>query len=91
MLHVSPESHIGGPLAAVRTGDRVSVDVEARSISVDLSDEEIAERLKSWSPPDRDYPRGYNRLFGQHIRQAHEGCDFDFLEGTERLPEPEIH
>ncbi len=91
VLHVSPESHIGGPLAAVRTGDRVSVDVEARSISVDLSDEEIAERLKSWSPPDRDYPRGYNRLFGQHIRQAHEGCDFDFLEGTERLPEPEIH
>jgi dihydroxy-acid dehydratase len=91
VLHVSPESHIGGPLAAVRTGDRVSVDVEARSISVDLSDEEIAERLKSWSPPDRDYPRGYNRLFGQHIHQAHEGCDFDFLEGTERLPEPEIH
>ena len=62
-----------------------------RSINAELSDAEIAERLKTWSPPPRDYPRGYNRLFAQHVRQAHEGCDFDFLEGTEPLPEPEIH
>ena len=54
-------------------------------------DAEIAERLKTWSPPPRDYPRGYNRLFAQHVRQAHEGCDFDFLEGRGGIPEPEIH
>ena len=65
--------------------------VAARSIRVELSDAEIAARLVEWRPPPRDYPRGYNRLFARHIRQAHEGCDFDFLEGTKRLPEPEIH
>jgi len=91
VLHVSPESHIGGPLAAVRRGDVVSVDVAARSIEVALSEREMAQRLHDWTPPNRDYPRGYNRLFAQHIRQAHDGCDFDFLEGTARLPEPEIH
>jgi dihydroxy-acid dehydratase len=91
VLHVSPESHIGGPLAAVRTGDIVSIDVEKRRIDVKLSEGEIKERLAQWSPPLRDYPRGYNRMFAAHITQAHEGCDFDFLEGTAALPEPEIH
>jgi dihydroxyacid dehydratase/phosphogluconate dehydratase len=91
ILHVSPEAHVGGPLAALRTGDLVSVDVAGRSINAHLSEDEIAERLKAWSPPPRTYPRGYNRLFAQHVRQAHEGCDFDFLEGTDPLPEPEIH
>ena len=91
ILHVSPEAHVGGPLAALRTGDVVTVDVANRSIKVELSDGEIAERLQTWSPPSRAYPRGYNRLFAQHVRQAHEGCDFDFLEGTDPLPEPEIH
>lgn len=91
ILHVSPEAHIGGPLAAIRNGDIVTVDVANRSINVMLTDAEIAERLKSWSPPPRDYPRGYNWLFARHVRQAHEGCDFDFLEGKEGIPEPEIH
>jgi dihydroxy-acid dehydratase len=91
ILHVSPEAHVGGPLAALRTGDVVTVDVAKRSINAELNDGEIAERLKSWSPPSRAYSRGYNRLFAQHVRQAHEGCDFDFLEGTDPLPEPEIH
>jgi dihydroxy-acid dehydratase len=91
VLHVSPESHIGGPLAAVRTGDIVSIDVDQRRIDVKLSDAEIEQRLAEWIPPDRNYPRGYNKLFAAHITQAHEGCDFDFLEGTDRLPEPEIH
>ena len=91
ILHVSPEAHIGGPLAAVRNGDKISVDVSARSINVDLDDATIAERLKLWSPPPRDFPRGYNRLFAQHVRQAHQGCDFDFLEGSGGIPEPEIH
>ena len=91
ILHVAPEAQIGGPLAAVRTGDRISVDVPRRSIHVDLSDAEIAERIKAYKPPPRNYPRGYYRLFAQHTRQANEGCDFDFLEGAEGIPEPEIH
>jgi dihydroxy-acid dehydratase len=91
VLHVSPEAAIGGPLAAVRTGDPITVDVPARSIHLHVSDEEIAARLRAWSPPRPDYPRGYNRLFAQHVRQAHEGCDFDCLEGAGGIPEPEIH
>jgi dihydroxy-acid dehydratase len=91
ILHVAPEAQIGGPLAAVRTGDRISVDVPRRSIHVDLSDAEIAERIKAYKPLPRNYPRGYYRLFAQHTRQANEGCDFDFLEGAEGIPEPEIH
>jgi dihydroxy-acid dehydratase len=91
ILHVSPEAHIGGPLAAVQNGDVITVDVAARAINVRLSDAEIAARLKTWSPPSRNFPRGYNWLFARHVRQAHEGCDFDFLEGTGGIPEPEIH
>jgi dihydroxy-acid dehydratase len=91
ILHVAPEAQVGGPLAAVRTGDRISVDVSKRSINVELSEAEIAERIKSYKPPPRNYPRGYYRLFAQHTRQANEGCDFDFLEGAEGIPEPEIH
>ncbi|MDB5591889.1 L-arabinonate dehydratase [Enterovirga sp.] len=91
ILHVSPEAAVGGPLAAVRNGDLVTVDVPARSLHLHVSDEEIASRLESWKPPRPDYPRGYNRLFAQHVRQAHEGCDFDFLEGAGGIPEPEIH
>jgi dihydroxy-acid dehydratase len=91
VLHVSPESHIGGPLAAVRTGDTISVDVENRRIDVQLTDEQIAARLAEWRPPSRDYPRGYNQMFARHIGQAHEGCDFDFLTGAGGIPEPEIH
>jgi len=91
ILHVAPEAAIGGPLAAVRTGDRISVDVSRRAIEVGLSDAEITERIKAYKPPPRNYPRGYYRLFAQHTRQANEGCDFDFLEGAEGIPEPEIH
>jgi dihydroxy-acid dehydratase len=91
ILHVSPEAYTGGPLAAVRTGDLISVDVPKRSIHLHVSAAEIEERLTSWSPPPRNYLRGYNRLFARHVRQAHEGCDFDFLEGAGGVPEPEIH
>ncbi len=91
ILHVSPEAAIGGPLAAVRNGDVITVDVPARSIHLHVADEEIASRLAAWTPPRPDYPRGYNRLFAQHVRQAHEGCDFDFLEGAGGIAEPEIH
>jgi dihydroxy-acid dehydratase len=91
ILHVAPESQVGGPLAAVRTGDKITVDVAKRSIHLHLSDDEIAERVKAYKPPSRDYPRGYYRMFAQHTRQANEGCDFDFLEGAGGIPEPEIH
>jgi len=91
ILHVAPEAYIKGPLAAVRTGDTISVDVEARTISVDLAEAEIAARLAAWTPPDRDYPRGWGRMSAAHIRQADKGCDFDYLEGTAKIPEPEIH
>ena len=91
ILHVAPESYIGGPLAAVRTGDIVSVDVERRAINLEVTVAEIERRLKEWSPPDRSFPRGYNRIYAEHISQADKGCDFDFLEGTAPTPEPEIH
>lgn len=91
VLHVAPESYVRGPLAAVKTGDLISVDVEARSISVNLDEAEIARRIAAWTPPDRDYPRGYGKMSAAHIRQADQGCDFDFLEGTAKIPEPEIH
>jgi dihydroxy-acid dehydratase len=83
VLHVSPESAIGGPLAIVRTGDEIVLDVEARRIDVMLTDEEIAARLAEFVPPPPHYTRGYGRLFLEHVTQAHLGCDFDFLE---RLP-----
>ena len=91
ILHVAPESYVGGPLAAVRTGDIISVDVDRRSINLEVTVAEIERRLKEWSPPERSFPRGYNRLFAEHISQADKGCDFDFLEGTAPTPEPEIH
>lgn len=91
VLHVSPEAYIKGPLAAVRTGDMISLDVEARSIHLHVSNDEIARRLEQWVPPERIPARGYGRMFAAHIRQAHKGCDFDYLEGDAPVPEPEIH
>ena len=91
ILHVAPEAYVKGPLAAVQTGDLITVDVATRSINVDLSDAEISDRLKEYKRPSRDYPRGYAHLFAQHVRQANDGCDFDFLEGAGGVPEPEIH
>ena len=91
ILHVAPEAAIGGPLAALRTGDMITVDVHNRRIDVALSDAEIADRLKGYEPPPRDYPRGYYKMYTQHIAQADTGCDFDFLEGSGGIPEPEIN
>jgi dihydroxy-acid dehydratase len=90
ILHVSPEAAVGGPLALVRTGDLIEVDVEARQLNLLVSEDELQRRRAEWRPKPLP-PRGYGRLFVQHIGQAHEGCDFDFLLGTEPLPEPEIH
>jgi dihydroxy-acid dehydratase len=93
ILHVSPEAYIGGPLALVRSGDLISVDVAARAISLDVSGEELARRRSEFKPPEPRYERGYGWLFSRHIRQAHEGCDFDFLEAEFGRPvgEPAIY
>jgi dihydroxy-acid dehydratase len=92
VLHVSPESFVGGPLALVKTGDMIEVDVPARKIHLHISDEEMAKRKAAWKAPEKKYPRGYGAMFSEHIGQAHDGCDFDFLKVTkDKVPEPEIH
>ena len=91
VLHVSPESYIGGPLAFVKTGDPIEVDVAARTINLMISDEEMAKRKAAWVPPPPRYERGYGAMFSAHIGQADEGCDFDFLSAHVPVPEPEIH
>jgi dihydroxy-acid dehydratase len=80
ILHVAPESYAGGPLALVRTGDPVTVDVPARRISLDVPEAELAARRAAFVQPPPRYGRGYGWMFSRHIRQANEGCDFDFLE-----------
>jgi len=92
LLHCSPEAHVGGPLALLKTGDRITVDVPARRIHLEVSDEELARRRAAWVPPPPRYQRGYGWMFGQHILQADQGCDFDFLETSFGAPvaEPDI-
>lgn len=80
VLHVSPESGIGGPLAIVQTGDLITLDVSTRRLHLHVSDEEIAARLSTWKPAPPHYTRGYGKLFLNHVTQAHLGCDFDFLQ-----------
>nr|WP_160122566.1 L-arabinonate dehydratase [Rhodovarius lipocyclicus] len=79
VLHVSPESYVGGPLALLRTGDIITIDVDARRIDMEVSEEELAARRAAWTPPPKRYERGYGWMFSQHIQQAHIGADFDFL------------
>ncbi|MCT7377037.1 L-arabinonate dehydratase [Chelativorans salis] len=93
VLHVAPEAYVGGPLALLRTGDIVEIDVPNRTLNMRVSDEELAARSKAWTPPAPRYGRGYGWMFSRHIQQADKGCDFDFL-GTEfgpRVDEPEIN
>jgi dihydroxy-acid dehydratase len=91
ILHVSPESFVGGPLAFVQTGDEIEVDVAKRLLHLHVSDEELARRRAKWVAPAPRYERGYGRMFQEHIGQADDGCDFDFLEHGPGVPEPEIH
>jgi len=92
VLHISPESHEGGPLALVQDGDVIELDVEARTINLRISDEELATRRNAWHPPDQPYTRGYGKLFCDEVTQAEEGCDFRFLHREDNpTPDPEIH
>jgi dihydroxy-acid dehydratase len=91
ILHVTPESYVGGPLALVQTGDEIEVDVAARRIHLHVADDEIARRRAAWRSPPPRYERGYGAMFSAHIGQADEGCDFDFLAGSVAVAEPEIH
>ncbi len=91
VLHVAPESFIGGPLALVRDGDVIELDIPARRLSLHVSDEELEKRRAAWRKPPPRYARGYGRLFSEHVSQANEGCDFDFLERGAPIPDPEIH
>jgi dihydroxy-acid dehydratase len=91
ILHVAPESYVGGPLAFVQTGDMIEVDVPARKIHLDITDAEMAKRKAAWKAPAPRYERGYGAMFSEHIGQADQGCDFDFLQANARVPEPEIH
>jgi dihydroxy-acid dehydratase len=92
ILHVSPEAHVGGPLALVRTGDIITVDIPARRITLEVSDEELEMRRALLPERKPRFERGYGWMFTKHIRQAHEGCDFDFLETNHGAPvaEPDI-
>ena len=90
VLHVAPESAAGGPLAAVQDGDIITLDVESRTINLELAEEEIEKRIEGLSKRKNPYARGYTRLYLDHVTQADNGCDFDFLEGKDETPEPQI-
>ena len=91
VLHVAPESFVGGPLAFVRDGDLIELDVAARTLELKVGDAELAKRRAAWKSPAPKFSRGFGALYQSHITQANEGCDFDFLEGTAPTPDPEIH
>ncbi len=91
VLHVAPEAAAGGPLALIRTGDVIELDVAAGRLDVRLSDDELAQRRAQWQPAVKTPPRGYTKIFLEHVTQANEGCDFDFLAGWHEPVEPSIY
>jgi dihydroxy-acid dehydratase len=91
VLHVAPEAFIGGPLALVKNGDLIELDVEKRALNLKVPEDELAKRRAAWKQPARKFERSYGAIFSRHVKQADEGCDFDFLEGTAPVAEPEIH
>jgi dihydroxy-acid dehydratase len=88
VLHVAPESYVGGTLALVRSGDSITLDVEARTLQLNVSDEELESRRKAWTPPPTRYERGYGALYNDQITQADTGCDFEFLARPGKTPDP---
>ena len=91
VLHLSPESHVGGPLAFVQTGDEIELNVPERKIQLHVSEADLESRRAAWQKPEPKYARGYGQLYINHVTQAHEGCDFDFLQHGPATPEPPIH
>ncbi len=91
VLHVSPESYVGGPLALVRDGDVIELDVPKRKLHLQVSEEELTKRRVEWTPPARRYERGFGAMYAAHVTQADQGCDFDFLHAGAETSEPEIH
>jgi dihydroxy-acid dehydratase len=89
VLHVAPESFVGGPLALVRTGDLITLDVAARSLSLDISEQELVLRQSQWQAPAPKFARGYGALYAEQITQANEGCDFAFLAARAATPDPD--
>lgn len=87
VLHVSPEAAAGGPLALVQTGDMIELDVEARRLHLEVSDEELARRRSAWQAPEAP-ARGYYKLYVEHVLQADQGADLDFLVGSSGAPVP---
>lgn len=91
VLHVAPESYVGGPLAFVRDGDLIELDVAARKLELKVSEAELAQRRAAWQAPAPRYGRGFGALYAKHITQAHDGCDFDFLHAGPATEDPDIH
>ena len=91
VLHVAPESYVGGPLALVRDGDLIELDVAARKLELKVSAEELAKRKSAWKQAPPYYTRGYGAIYSQHITQADKGCDLDVLHFGAPTPDPEIH
>jgi dihydroxy-acid dehydratase len=86
VLHVVPEAAAGGPLALVRTGDAITLDVPARSLTLHVGEAELAARRAGWAPPPPAATRGYTKLYIDHVLQADRGADFDFLQGSSGAP-----
>jgi dihydroxy-acid dehydratase len=91
VLHVAPESFVGGPLALVEDGDPIELDIPGRRLTLRVGEDELARRRAAWRAPPPPYARGYGAIFARHITQANEGCDFDLLERGAPTPDPEIH
>lgn len=87
-LHVAPESYVGGPLALVRAGDLITLDVEERTLHLHVDDAELERRRADWTPPPTRYERGYGALYNEQITQADTGCDFEFLARPGKVADP---
>ena len=93
ILHVAPEAFIGGPLALIKTGDIIEIDIPDRKLSVDISEDQMQKRRKNWVEPKPRFERGYGYMYSKHIEQADKGCDFDFLRTDfgSAVKEPDIN
>ena len=93
ILHVAPESYIGGPLALIKNGDIIEVDIPERKLNVYISENELSNRREKWKEPEPRYERGYGYIYSKHIEQADKGCDFDFLKSDfgSAVKQPEIN